>query len=195
MKLRITAARSLHGVVPSLVLGIGLAGLSALASPAYAYVDLNGNAIDDRIDAVHAQGWNAAFVNGDPAQRMRIGVENPANVLFAVYVAYDHPPTAVDRAALAATGVTMVWPFVNIPTIESRATYAQIDVIRALPGVTRVEAVPVDYALNHYGSRVVRARDSRGLAASENFVLFPSARTNLGYFASVSFSADNGVSA
>ena len=41
--------------------------------------------------------------------------------------------------------------------------------------MTRVEAVPVYYALNHYGSRVVRARDSRGIAASENYALFPSA--------------------
>src|SRR5205814_3017511 len=88
--------------------------------------------------------------------------------------------TALDQAALAGTGVSMVWPFVNIHDIESRATWAQIQLIRVLPGVTAVEAVPVDYAVNHYGSRVVRARDSRGLAASENFVLFPSVRTDLG---------------
>lgn len=151
------------------------------ASSAFAYEDTDANKIDDRIDAVHQGGWNLAFVNQDPSQRMRIGVENPANVVFAVYVVYDHPPTALDRTTLAATGVAMVWPFQNVPTIESRATYAQVLACATLPGVVRVEAVPVDYALNHYGSRVVRARDAKGLSAAENYTLFPSVRGNLGF--------------
>jgi hypothetical protein len=180
MEVTILAPHPLRDIRWMLGLAITLALLAGLAVPARAYRDQNGNRIDDSIDAVHAQGWNAAFVNDDPAQRMKIGVENPANVVFAVYVGYDHKPSTADRTALVTTGVTMVWPFVNISYIESRATYLQINAILSLPGVTRVEAVPVDYALNHYGSRVVRARDSRGLAASENFVLFPSVRTNLG---------------
>lgn len=167
---------SLHRIewMLSLVLVIGL------ASSALAYEDRDGNRVDDRIDDVHTLGWNAAFVNGDVQQRMRIGVENPADVVFAIYVSYDHKPTTLDETSLAATGVSMVWPFMNIDYIESRATYAQVQAIRLLPGVTGVEAVPVDYALNHYGSRVVRSRDSRGLGASENYALFPSVRTNLG---------------
>ena len=171
-----TTPPTVHGIewMLSLVL------VSCLASSALAYQDLDHNRIDDRIDAVHTLGWNAAFVNGDPTQRMSIGVESPAEIVFAVYVRYDHAPTAADRTALAGTGVSMVWPFVNIHDIESRATWTQIQLILLLPGVTAVEAVPVDYADNHYGSRVVRARDSRGLAASENFVLFPSVRTDLG---------------
>ncbi len=36
------------------------------------------------------------------------------------------------------------------------------------------------YLVNHYGSRVVRARDSRGLSKSQNYALFPSARQELG---------------
>ena len=168
---------ALHGIEWMLSLVLFL----CLASTALAYEDRDGNRVDDRIDAVHTLGWNAAFVNGDPSQRMRIGVENPAAVVFAIYVGYDHPPTAQDQLALSATGVAMVWPFVNISYIESRATYAQIGLIRVLPGVTAVEAVPVDYALNHYGSRVVRSRDSRGLSAAENFVLFPSVRSDLGF--------------
>jgi serine protease AprX len=74
----------------------------------------------------------------------------------------------------------MAWPFQSIDYIESRATYAQVQLITTLPGVTHVEAVPVHYAMNHYGSRVVRARDSRGLSAAENYALFPSARQELG---------------
>jgi subtilisin family serine protease len=151
-----------------------------LASTAQAFVDQNSNKIDDRIDRVHELGWNAAFVNDDPSQRMRIGVESVGSVVYGIYVAYDHEPTAADQASLSATGVTMVWPFLYIDYIQSRATHAQIEQIAALPGVTRVEAIPVEYATNHYGSRVVRARDSRGLSAAENYVLFPSARENLG---------------
>ena len=114
------------------------------ASRAIAYEDRDGNRIDDRIDAVHTLGWSAAFVNGDPGQHMRIGVENAANVVYAIYVRYDHRPSMQDQVALSLTGVSMVWPFVNITYIESRATFAQIDLIRLLPGVTAVEAVPVD---------------------------------------------------
>jgi subtilisin family serine protease len=163
-----------------------IAGLAAILSAlvpsrgAEAYVDQNLNRIDDRIEQVHVNGWSAAFVDGDPTQRMVIGVENPAGIVYAVYVGYDHKPNAVDELALAGVGVSMVWPFQFVDYIESRATHAQILAIAALPGVTQVEAVPVDYATNHYGSRVVRARDSRGLAGAENYVLFPSARQELG---------------
>jgi len=158
-----------------------LVALTVLAvRPALAFVDQNTNRLDDRIERVHAIGWNAAFVNDDPTGRMRIGVENPLGIVYAVYVRYDHHPGALDQTRLTATGVVMAWPFRYIDYIESRATWAQIQAILGLPGVTRVEAVPVDYATNHYGSRVVRSRDSRGLAQSENYALFPSVRQDLG---------------
>jgi hypothetical protein len=153
---------------------------SGISRPAAAYVDGNANKIDDQIEAVNLDGWAAAFENHEPGQRMRIGVANPGNIVYAVYVGYDHKPTALDQATLAATGVSMVWPFLYIDYIESRATYAQVVAITALPGVTRVEAIPVEYAMNHYGSRVVRSRESLGLSAAENYALFPSVRTNLG---------------
>lgn len=164
---------------PTWLVPVVIAAVLALPGLAHAYVDTNANHIDDRIEDVNNNGWSWAFVNHDVTQRMRIGVENPAGIVYAIYVRYDHKPTATDRTALLTTGVTMAWPFMNINYIESRATWSQINAIRTLPGVTRVEAVSVDYVGNHYGSRVVRARDSRGLAAAENNVLFPSARGNL----------------
>ena len=82
--------------IPALIL------IAWLATPAWAYEDTDANRIDDRIDAVHANGWNLAFVGQDPAQRMRIGVERPGNEIFAVYVAYDHKPTALDQTTLQA---------------------------------------------------------------------------------------------
>ncbi len=156
--------------------------LCSIVAPraAHAFVDQNANRLDDRIEAVHLNGWNAAFVDNDPSKRMRIGVENPTDVVFAIYVGYDHKPGFADESLLAATGVSMVWPFRYIDFIESRASWVQIQAILALPGVTMVEAIAVEYASNHYGSRVVRSKDSRGLAAAENYALFPSARGNLG---------------
>jgi subtilisin family serine protease len=144
-------------------------------------VDANHNRIDDAIDAVNTSGWPAAFENGDPTRRMLIGVQNTTPITFAVYVGYEHKPTLVDQTALSATGVAMVWPFQYIDYIETRASYSRIQTIAALPGVTHVEAIPVMYATNHYGARVVRSRDSRGLAKAENYVLFPSVRQELGF--------------
>jgi len=154
--------------------------LAVVAAPAHAYRDANDNRIDDRIEAVHDQGWNAAFVDHNPAKRMRIGIENPADPVYAIYVGYHLKPGPAEEAALATTGVSMVWPFKYIDFIESRATWAQIQAILALPGVKMVEAIAVEYANNHYGSRVVRSKDSRGLGASQNYALFPSVRGNLG---------------
>ena len=165
---------------PTLVLALALVALVAFAPRADAYRDLDQNKIDDSIDRVHTEGWAAAFENHNPTQRMIIGVQNPANIVYAIYVGYDHHPTAADQATLLTTGVTMAWPFININYIESHATWLQIQMIKALPGVTQVEAIPVEYALNHYGARVVRSRDSRGIAASENYALFPSVRQELG---------------
>ena len=165
---------------PAVTLLVAAALGSGFFKPASAYVDGNANKIDDVIEKVNLDGWAAAFEHNDPGQRMRIGVSNPADIVYAVYVKYDHKPSALDQTLLGGTGVSMVWPFLFIHYIESRATYAQIVAITALPGVTRVEAIPVEYAMNHYGSRVVRARESLGLSAAENYALFPSARTDLG---------------
>ena len=155
--------------------------LAVLPSRALAWVDQDQNRIDDRIDAVHAQGYDAAFVDHDASKHMVIGVEAAAEPVFAIYVAYDRRPTSADEAILLGAGATMAWPFQNIDYIESHATYPQILSIVGLPGVTHVEAIPVEYATNHYGTRVVRARDSRGLAKAENYALFPSVRQELGY--------------
>ena len=160
---------------------VSLALLSVATTPARAWIDdRNSNKIDDRIERVHALGWNAAFEHDDPAQRMVIGVLSSAPVVFAVYVGYDHAPTAADAAQLATLGLTSIKPYRYIPYVRTAATFGQIAQIAGQPGVTRVEAIPMMYATNHFGSRVVRARDSRGVGALQNDVLFPSARQDLG---------------
>src|SRR5262245_16176826 len=94
---------------------------AGLCRTAHAYRDTNANRIDDVIENVNQNGWAAAFEHNDPSQRMAIGVENPANIVYAVYVKYDHKPTALDQTLLHGTGVSMVWPFLYVNYIESRA--------------------------------------------------------------------------
>lgn len=157
--------------------------LTAAASrPSNAWIhDQNANRIDDRIERVELNGIAAAHARDDLSARRTIAVLNAAAPYrYGVYVGYDHAPTLLDTQALSTLGLTSLKPYQYIPYVRSAATYAQIVAIAALPGVTRIEAIPMMYPTNHYGSRVVRARDSRGLDRSQNEVLFPSVRRDLG---------------
>ena len=170
-RVRTEIARS--ALVTLLALGV--------ASPARAWLyDQNHNRIDDRIEQVNAVGLSAAYENGDLTKRMLIAVTPGPPILYRVYVGYDHHPTALDAAAVTAAGATILYPFHAIDYYQVQASYPQILALIQQPSVTRITAVQVMYAFNHYGSRVVRARDSRGIAASQNYVLFPSARQELG---------------
>jgi subtilisin family serine protease len=159
----------------SLVLALSAAGT------ANAWIhDRNSNRIDDRLERVHAFGLAAAFENENLSQRMVIAAFAGSPIVYGVYVGMDHPPTAADRLQLTALGVTAIHGYRYIPYVRGNATFAQIGLIASLPGVTRVEAIPMMYTNNHYGSRVVRAQDSRGLGAAQNGALFPSARQERG---------------
>ena len=175
----------------SALVGLALSTLAvvSMGAPSAAWIrDRNENGIDDTIERVHLLGPAAAYEKG----RLAIGVTSGATgatgatgaagttLTYAVRVKYDHLPTALDVAALSALGVSWTRPYLYIPYIRTEATYTQIQLALALAGVTRVEAVPVIYALNHIGTRAVRARDSRGYLKKENDVLFPSARQELG---------------
>jgi subtilisin family serine protease len=139
--------------------------------------DVDADKVDDRIERVRAQGISAAYEEG-PVQspRMAIAVFDGEPLTFGVYIGYDHHPTDADAAGLEALGIEVIRRYVYIDYIRSQVTAEQMDAITALPGVTRVEAIPMVYRLNHYGSRVVRARDATGLKKAENTALFPSVR-------------------
>lgn len=152
-----------------------------LAAPAHAWLyDTNQNRIDDRIENVNASGLPAAFDGGDVTKRMLIGVTAGTPIRYRIYVGYSHHPSAVDEQALTLAGAAPLYTFRSIDYVLADATFAQIQTIAGTLGVTRVAAVPVMYATNHYSSRVVRARDSRGIASAQNYKLFPSARQELG---------------
>jgi subtilisin family serine protease len=160
--------------------GLALA-LTLVAAPAQAWLhDRDANRIDDRIERAQTIGFRAAFLNDDPTQKQRFAVNDGEVLTYPVYVGYDHIPTAADAAAVAAAGLPWVRPYLYIPYLRTEASFARIQAIARLPGVRRIEAVPVLYPANHVGSRVVRARDSRGYVRAQNDVLFPSARAELG---------------
>lgn len=166
----------------AVVLSLGISALTP--APGSAWVqDRNENKIDDRIEKVQNEGYEAAFENRDRSGRMIIatfGGDGAEPLRYGIYVGYDHRPTATDEERLRAIGIAVVKTYRYIDYIRSEATIGQIAQIAATAGVTRVEAIPMIYPANHYGSRVVRARAAVGLKKSENTALFPSARADLG---------------
>lgn len=146
--------------------------------------DADHDGIDDRIQAVVRDGREAAFENRDVESRLRIAIFDDATargaVEFGVYVGYDHAPTETDLAELEELGLTGLKAYRYIDYVRARADYDAITEIASRRGVVRVEAIPMVYATNHYGSRTVRARASHGLTVAERYALFPSAREELG---------------
>ncbi|NNF08636.1 MAG: S8 family serine peptidase [Candidatus Eisenbacteria bacterium] len=170
--------RQMKLLVSALMVAVGLS--LPLAAQAWIH-DTDANKIDDRIEAVNANGFAHAFENNNINQRMVIGVFDGAPITYAIYVGYDHRPTSLDETTLQglSVGTTKVYQYIDY--IRTTSTFAQIQTIAGLPGVTRVEAIPMMYPTNHWGARVVRSRDDRGLSASQNGTLFPNTQDHLGF--------------
>lgn len=156
-------------------------GLCALAAVSWCSVahaawmwDQNDNKLDDRMESVEVLGLNAAHVGGLTTGRLRFAVMNvTAPFQYGVYVGYDHHPTDSDAAALAAAGAPVQVRYQSIDYIRSVVTLAQAQAIAQLPGVQRIETIPMLYAVNDIATRVLRARDSDGQ-------LYPSVWRDLG---------------
>lgn len=136
--------------------------------------DANGDKIDDRMQQVETLGPSAARVDGSPTGRLRFAlVPGSSPFRYGVYVGYDHHPTDTDAGALAATGAPVQVRYESIDYIRTEITYAQAQAIAALPGVRRVETIPIFYAVNDNATRVLRARESA--------THFPSVWKDLGF--------------
>lgn len=136
--------------------------------------DQNADKIDDRIAAVEAAGPLAARVGGLASGRLRFALmTDTAPFRYGVYVGYDHHPTDADAAALQALGVTPQVRYRHIDYIRAEVTAAEAALVAQLPGVTRVETIPIMYAVNDVATQVLRARPSGG-------ALFPDVWTHLG---------------
>jgi hypothetical protein len=139
------------------VLACLLIGLPLVARAAPFLWDEDGDRIDDRIETIHLLGYTFAFENGDTLARMRVQVTR--DLLYSVYVVYDHPPTNDDRAALTLLGMPTLFQYEAMPAIRSVATFIQVQAAASLSGVERVEAVPVLYPMLHDAAGAIGARD------------------------------------
>lgn len=162
----------------TMIRAMGLTALLALAGvmPAHAswMWDLDGNKIDDRMQQVEQSGPAAAHVGGVLTGRLRFALMNAgAPFRYGVYIGYDRRPTDTDAAALQALGVPVQVRYRSIDYIRSEITFAQAQAIASLPGVRRIETIPMMYAVNDIAARTMRAR-----ASSSHF---PSVWKDLGF--------------
>jgi len=123
--------------------------------------DQDTNGIDDRMESVHLLGYSASFELGDTTQRQRIQVQRSGgDLLYGVYVIWTHTPTPSDVAALALLGMPVLTRIEAVPASRSLATFAQVAAAAALPGVQRVEAIPLLYPETRDGAAAIGVRDA-----------------------------------
>lgn len=135
----------------------------ALARASQYAWDSDHNGIDDRIETVNALGFQFAFVGADSLAPQRIEVtRSGASLVYAIYVLYTHVPTTADETALATLGLPVLHRYEGVTALRSSGTFAQVAAVAALPGVDRVEAVPVLYPLLRENAASIGARDPSG---------------------------------
>jgi len=159
------AARRRAGAVAlTLSLSLALVMATTRAAVAAPFIwDQDQNHLDDRIETVHALGYSFAFELNDTLQHKRIDVANlPGGLVFGVYVEFLQTPTPTNLLALAALGMPVLHRFEEIPAVRSLGTFAQVQAAKALPGVDRVEAIPILYPMLHSGTASAGVRDPSG---------------------------------
>jgi subtilisin family serine protease len=105
-------------------------------------------------------GYSVAFEQGDTLLRKRIDVSRiPGGLAYGIYVTYQHTPTNSDILALTALGMPVLHRYEELPAVRSVATFAQLEAAAALPGVERVEAVPILYPEVREGVASIGVRD------------------------------------
>ena len=154
-----------HALHPAPLRAASLWTLAVLLSATTAHAawmwDTDADKLDDRIEQVESLGPLAARVGQLATGKLRFALMNDAAPYrYGVYVAFDHHPTDADAAALAATGAPVQVRYRSIDYIRSEVTLAQARAIAALPGVTRIETIPILYATNDNATRILRARPS-----------------------------------
>jgi len=151
---------------------LGMAGLAALCVITASFIarpvvaapfiwDQDNDRIDDRATTVHLLGYEFSFEGGDTLSRQRIDVSRiSGGLLFGVYVVFDHTPSSSDLTALTTLGMPVLFRYEAVNAVRCLATYVQIQAAAALPGVERVESVPVLYPLVREGAAAIGVRDA-----------------------------------
>lgn len=177
--MHLSASHRIRRWTGTMVLGSSLLAVSisgALAADGWLW-DRDGDRIDDRIEAVEQNGIAAAYENLDPASgrlRFAVGTIDGAT-RFGVYVGYDHEPTQADLDRLAASGVStaVLHPYEIIDYVRMELTFDEIETVAGLPGVTRVESIPMLYPVNNNATKTTGVKPS-------NFKRFPTVHEDLG---------------
>jgi hypothetical protein len=156
----IAAKRRVTAPWRAAALGCLLLGLPLAAQAAPFLWDEDGDRVDDRIETVHLLGYSFAFENQDTLGRQRIGVTRvAADLAYSLYVVYDHVPTNDDQTALALLGMPVLYRYDAMPAFRSVGTFVQVQAAANLPGIERVEAIPVLYPELHEAAGSIGARD------------------------------------
>lgn len=151
-------ARGPFGLV--LVGALACATLPAHAAQPFIW-DQDTNGLDDRIETVNLLGFHMSFVLGDTLLEQRIDVARGApGLLYGVYVRWDHTPTEMDLAALALIGMPALARIEAVPATRSIGTFAQCSTATTIPGVERVEAIPLLYGEARDAAGAIGVRDA-----------------------------------
>nr|WP_297347333.1 S8 family serine peptidase [uncultured Glaciecola sp.] len=156
--------------VLSVAVAVALSSTSAFASSPWMW-DKDANQIDDRIEAVNNIGLDTAFENSG---RLRFAVFPGDITEFGVYVGFENIPTETELAQLRQSGVNVegMKAYQSIPYVRMTLNFQDIQTVSNLPGVTRVESIPMMYAKND------NANKASGAVAS-GFERFPTVHANL----------------
>jgi hypothetical protein len=154
-------ARSTRLACAGVALACALALTAGPALGAQPFIwDQDTNGIDDRIQRVDSLGFTASFELGDTTLRQRILVLRAVpNLLYSVYVRWDHTPTSTDLLALTLLGMPVISRIEAVSATRSLATFAQITAASELPGVERVEACALLYPETRDGTAAIGVRD------------------------------------
>lgn len=164
-----------NNCVLSTAIAVALSSTSVMASNTWLW-DQDANRIDDRIEAVNNLGLNQAFENNDLINgRLRFAVFSGDITEFGVYVGFENIPTETELDQLRQSGVNVegMKAYQTIPYVRMMLNYQDIQTVANLPGVTRVESIPMMYAKNN------NANKTSGAVAS-GYKRFPTVHENLG---------------
>jgi Subtilase family len=144
MKPRLRPSLRALGVLLFSALSMSLTAGPAASGP-FIWDD-DDDRIDDRVETVNLLGFQFSFEQGDSTLRQRVQVERLGlGLVYGVYVVYDHDPTVADLHALTALGMPVLHRLHSIAAVRSVATFVQVQLASMLPGVERIEAVPLLY--------------------------------------------------
>lgn len=162
-RLQAVPAARIRAAAVFVLLAVATAILPLRAQAAPFIWDQDENGIDDRMETVHLLGFTLAFEQADTLMRKRIDVNRiPGGLAYGVYVTFLQPPTDSDILALSLLGMPVLHRYEEFPALRSIATFAQIEAASSLPGVERVEAVPILYPVVHDAAASIGVRDPQG---------------------------------